>query len=192
MLDPIYRLLRKTLPDGHLAYRYLVSLVPPESSTAVVVLSRISFDSNDCRDDAARLGLHRLCQIVGGYVDDYNRDLVQTWRSRYSELGVYFEEMKANINDLVLRNQQLGQDLSQMEEQLRAARAGNDEGKQPITDPQGYCRLSGVHCPVLGLRNYSHFLKTNEMAAYPTAKRPARIKETYTTGTKTIVHVRKV
>ncbi|MED6156147.1 hypothetical protein PIB30_011877 [Stylosanthes scabra] len=99
MPDPIYRLLRITIPEGRRAYRYLVSLVPPNSSAALVVLSRISHDCNMCRDDAARLGLRRLCQLVGGYVEDYSRDLVQTWRTRYKELGVFFEETEVRMRE---------------------------------------------------------------------------------------------
>ncbi|MED6131541.1 hypothetical protein PIB30_010587 [Stylosanthes scabra] len=115
-----------TIPEGRRAYRYLVSLDPPNSSSALVVLSRVSQDCNMCRQDAARLGLRRLCQLVGGYVEDYSRDLVQTWRTRYKELGVFFEETEARMRELALQNQHLGEGIRALEDELRAAQGRND------------------------------------------------------------------
>ncbi|MED6174882.1 hypothetical protein PIB30_073156 [Stylosanthes scabra] len=129
MPDPIYRLLRLKLQDGRRGYKYLVSLVPPKSSKALIVLSRVSADCNECRSDAARLGLRHLCQVVSGYVEDYSRDLVQIWRSRYGEeVGGFFQDTEARMNDLVLRNQQLGEHIQGLEGELRSAQRGNNGG----------------------------------------------------------------
>ncbi|MED6175997.1 hypothetical protein PIB30_083694 [Stylosanthes scabra] len=44
MPDPIYRMVKNTVLGGRWAYHHLVSLVPPDSDTAVVVASRVTFD----------------------------------------------------------------------------------------------------------------------------------------------------
>ncbi|MED6176256.1 hypothetical protein PIB30_086358, partial [Stylosanthes scabra] len=112
MSDPIYRLVKNHVPKGRLACRHLVSLVPPNSDTAVVVPSRIAFDQSESYDDATRLGVRRLCRLLGGYVDDYSHDQYHLWRKRFNNLGRDYVAMEARLEELKQQNEQLRRQAS--------------------------------------------------------------------------------
>ncbi|MED6194166.1 hypothetical protein PIB30_026031 [Stylosanthes scabra] len=119
--EPLYRLVTKRLRDGRWTYRHIVSLVPPDARQAVVVRGRLSFEQNASWEDAARLGLRRLCQLTRGYVNDYNLDLVQRWRVRYAQLGSDLTGMEERMDNMLRRNKTLRQQIQPMDDNMSAA-----------------------------------------------------------------------
>ncbi|MED6119649.1 hypothetical protein PIB30_013525 [Stylosanthes scabra] len=117
MPPPIYRTVAQRIPDRRLTYRHLVSLVPPARTAAIVVCSRLALDPNHSWDDAARLGLRRLCELTGGFVDDYSLDQLHLWKKRYTDLGSDLEAMEARMDAMVLRQASLRRQLGMSEEE---------------------------------------------------------------------------
>ncbi|MED6141546.1 hypothetical protein PIB30_104599 [Stylosanthes scabra] len=109
--DPIFRTVKNTLPDGRVIFRHVVSFVPADCSEALPVTSRLSFNPNLSRDDAARLALRLLSRLQHGFVDDYNYDLVQRWKARYTEVATVLQNMQEMVDSLLRRNDELAKSI---------------------------------------------------------------------------------
>ncbi|XLU33475.1 uncharacterized protein LOC107620062 [Arachis ipaensis] len=97
---PIYRILNQRYPDGCTCYQHLVSVVPPSSFEALVVIGPIAFNPTISIEDAARLCIREICKKEDCYVLDYNYDLVGMWKQKYIQLCKETCTLKARLKDV--------------------------------------------------------------------------------------------
>nr|XP_029145149.1 uncharacterized protein LOC114924505 isoform X1 [Arachis hypogaea] len=108
---PIYRILVQRVPDGRTCYRHLVSVTPPSSSEALVVVGRIAFDHTLSLEDAARLCIRELCKTNDTYIHDYNYDVAERWKQKYMELCQETYTLEARLKDVTESNNALQERL---------------------------------------------------------------------------------
>ncbi|MED6152917.1 hypothetical protein PIB30_096488 [Stylosanthes scabra] len=110
MSAPLFRGLRAT-SHGHEIHRYLVSLVLPGSSNALVVTGRIAADPNESLEDVARAGLRNILRNTNNYINDYNYITVQRWKEKYKELSEEFATLEAAHHVLTMTHEALQAEL---------------------------------------------------------------------------------
>ncbi|QHO53542.1 uncharacterized protein DS421_2g48880 [Arachis hypogaea] len=97
---PIYRIIRQTTSHDRRCYRHLASVVPSRATDALVVYGRYAYDIDTSLEDAARLFLRALSEVLDTFVDDYNYDLLETWKTKYINLAQELCSLQSRLNDV--------------------------------------------------------------------------------------------
>ncbi|KAL4393355.1 hypothetical protein S245_003935 [Arachis hypogaea] len=115
---PIYRVIRQTASHDRRCYRHLASVVPSGATDALVVSGRYAYDFDTSHEDAARLCLRALSKVLDTFVDDYNYDLLETWKTKYIHLTQNLCSLQSRLNDVPDTNDALRErifDLDQLQ-----------------------------------------------------------------------------